>query len=257
MPEVPARGVGQADARGEVEISRRRQRSRDTGISGEKDSRGRTGKNDRRLARFKCGDAVIFFIPGLDAIPAQTVVQRQVGTHAPAILPVQAPVLIAAVEGLKLALVVLAGNSEQEIGEVGSGLAAGEQEIAVELRDRIGVDLVVVKFRSEFHGVAAHDFREIIEPLESVVDLLQFVGVCADGKGIEDDVFNSFALRIERHNAGSSRAGYESLRCQADAESADGFAEIVVIAHVAEVEFIDRRRPQRFSVAQAEQLSAS
>ena len=67
-------------------------------------------------------------------------------------------------------------------------------------------------------------------------------------------MFSTPSPGIERHNAGSTRAGQKSLRRQADAQSTDRFPKIVVIPHIAEVELIDRRRPQRLRVAQAEQL---
>src|SRR6202044_1943908 len=71
------------------------------------------------------------------------------------------------------------------------------------------------------------------------------------------DVFNPFALRVERYNAGCSHAGHKSLGCQADAESANRFSKITVIAHVGEVKFINRRRSQRLCTAQTEQLGAA
>ena len=109
---------------------------------------GRARENHRLLARREGGDLIVFFVPGLDAIPAQAVVQRQVLPHAPAILRVKPGIFIAAVEGLKLALVVLARNAQQEVREVDAGLAAEEDEVAVQLGDRIGVDLIVVELRA-------------------------------------------------------------------------------------------------------------
>ncbi len=57
----------------------------------------------------------------------------------------KAGILIAAVESLQLALVVLARNAEQEVREVDAGFAAEENEVAIQLGDRIGIDLIVVK----------------------------------------------------------------------------------------------------------------
>jgi hypothetical protein len=53
-----------------------------------------------------------------------------------------------------------------------------------------------VKFRAELHGVASHYLGKIIEPLKCIVDLLEFVGIRADGKGVEDDILHPFAFRI-------------------------------------------------------------
>src|ERR1039458_1069904 len=87
------------------------------------------------------GDLIVFFIPGLDAVPAQTVVQRQALPYAPSILRVESYVFVAAVEGLKLALVVLARNSQQEVREVNAGLASVEYEVAIQLGDRIDIEI--------------------------------------------------------------------------------------------------------------------
>jgi hypothetical protein len=53
----------------------------------------------------------------------------------PAILREDADIFIARIEGIELALVVLAGHADEEVGEVDAGLLSGEDEAAVELRD--------------------------------------------------------------------------------------------------------------------------
>ena len=55
-------------------------------------------------------------------------------------------------------MVVLAGNTQQEICEVGAGLGPEKQEAAVELSDRIDVDLIVVELAAGFDGVSSEDF---------------------------------------------------------------------------------------------------
>ena len=70
----------------------------------------------------------------------------------------------------------------------------------------------------------------------------------------DSDILNPFPFRVERHNTRSSLPSHKSLRSQADAEAPDGFPEVAVIPHVAEVKLIDRRRSQRLRIAQAEQL---
>ena len=110
---------------------------------------GAPGKTTRLLARLEGGNLIVFLVPGLDAIPAQAVVQRQVLSDAPAILRVEAGIFVASIERLQLALVVLAGNAQQEIGEVDAGFASEEDEIAVQLGDGIGVHLIVVELAAD------------------------------------------------------------------------------------------------------------
>ena len=78
--------------------------------------------------------------------------------YAPTVLSVEADVFVAAVKRLQLALVVLAGNSQQEIGEIGACLRAEEKKTAVELRDRVDVDLVEMEFAAHFDCVASDHF---------------------------------------------------------------------------------------------------
>src|SRR5580658_3508328 len=186
--------VGQADAWREVPISRRRQRARYSGIGWKQDAGGSGRENDRLLARLKRRNLIVFLIPGFDAIPAQPVVQSQVLGHSPAILRIDAGILIAAVEGLQLTLVVLARNAEQEVREIDTGLAAEEEEIAVQLGDRIGIDLIVVKLATQRDGVGSHYFGKVVAPLEGVVHLLQLVGIGADREVVEIDAFHAFCF---------------------------------------------------------------
>ena len=162
---------------------------------------GRAWKNDRLAARRERRDLVVFFVPGFDAVPPQAVVQRQILLHAPAILREKAGVFIAAVESLELALVVLARNAEQEIREIDARRAAEEDEIAVQLGDRIGVHLVVVKLRAHVDGVCSDNFRKIIAPLKCIIHLLQLVGVGPDREVIEIDAFHAFRFGRQRNDA--------------------------------------------------------
>ena len=176
-------------------------------------------------------------------------------SNAPAILRVKADILIAAVESLQLALVVLAGNAQQEVREVDAGLAAEEYEIAVQLGDRIGIDLIVVELAAHLDGVSSDDFGEVVAPLKGVVDLLQLVGVGSDREVIEIDAFHSFGLGRQRNDAGRVRAHHEALGRQADADAAHRLAEIRGVAHEAEVEFVDGGGAERLGIAQAKAVA--
>jgi len=83
-----------------------------------------------------------------------------------------ADVFIPAVKGVELALVVLAGDAEEKIGEIRTGFAASEEEITVELRDGVGVDFVVMELDAEPQRVIVEDFGEVVEPLIGIIDLL-------------------------------------------------------------------------------------
>ncbi len=170
---------------------------------------------------------------------------------------IEAGVLVAAIERLKLALVVLARNSQQEVREVRAGLASEEKKAAIELSDGIDVDLIVVKLAADFDGVGSDHFGKVVEPLKGVADLVQLVGIGSDREAVETDALDSFGLGRQRHDSRSSLAHFEALGGQADAHSADWFAEVIRIAHVAEVEFVHGGRAERFGVAQAEQLGAA
>jgi hypothetical protein len=96
------------------------------------------------FAGYKGDVVIIFFIPGLDAIPSQAVVQREVARYTPTVFRVEAQVFVAAIEWPKLVLRVFAGDTQQEIGEGDSGLAAVDYEGAVEESVGMRVDLVVL-----------------------------------------------------------------------------------------------------------------
>ena len=232
-------------------------RAGNAGIGRIKDAGRRARKNNRLLAGHKRRDLVVLLVPRLDAIPAQAVIQREAAIDAPAILAVKTGVFVAAVEGLKLALVVLAWHSQQEIREIRSGFGAEEKKATVELRDGIDVDLIVVKFAAEFQRVRADHLRKIVEPLECVSNLMQLVGVGADREAVEADTFDAFGFWRERDDARRAGAGDEALRREARADAADGFTEVVRIAQEAEAEFVDGAAAKIFGVTEAQQLSAA
>src|SRR5580704_2321996 len=70
------RRIGKADARSKIEIPWEPQSARNSRIGWVKNSSRSAGKNDGLLARLKCRDLVVFLIPGLNAVPAQAVIER-------------------------------------------------------------------------------------------------------------------------------------------------------------------------------------
>src|ERR1700722_2917794 len=134
-------------------ISRRRQSSRHAWISRIEDSRGSSRKRQRLFTRAEGRDLVIFFIPGLDPIPAQSVIQSQVARGAPAVLREQSDIFIPAIKRLQLALVVLARSAQKKIREVRSRLCPKKEKAAVKLRNGIDVHLIVVKLAPRLQRV--------------------------------------------------------------------------------------------------------
>ena len=74
---------------------------------------------------------VVLFVPGRKNIPAQAVIEHEVGTYLPAILREGSDVFVANVERTGVSLLVGAGDSQQKIGEVGAGLGSLENERSV------------------------------------------------------------------------------------------------------------------------------
>src|SRR5271157_119389 len=95
-------------------------------ISRIEDARGRAGKNLRLHARLEGGNLIVFLCPGSDAVPAKPVIQSQVWQRAPTVLCKETHVFITGIEGIELALVVLAGHADKKICEVHAGFSAVE-----------------------------------------------------------------------------------------------------------------------------------
>ena len=142
--------VSQTDAGCEVTVSRWCQRTRYTRISRINNAGGSGGKHLGLLPGNKRDVVVIFLIPGLDTVPAQTVIQCEIAFHAPAVFRVDARVLVPAIEGSELVLSVDARNADDEIREVEAGLLPGNVKAAIQIGERIRVDLVVFELSPHF-----------------------------------------------------------------------------------------------------------
>ncbi len=254
---VGLRRPGQAYARGEAAIADGREGVGDSGVAGVEDACGCSGKDYGLGTGDEGGDLVVFFGPGCDAVPAEAVVEGEIGECAPAILCEEAYIFIACVEGIELALVVLAGDTDEEVGKVDAGFLPGEDEAAVELGDGVGVDLVGVKLSTELEGVAAENPGVGVRDLIGVVGLDELVGCCSGGVAVEVEVFDSFACRVEGDDAAGAVCVDESLGDEADAFSAYGLAEVGEVAGVADVEFIDGGRAEALGVGEGDQLGAA
>src|SRR5579871_2235130 len=94
---VPAWRVGQSKTRREVVPPGRCQGARHPWITREQPAFGRTGEHYRLLTRNDGLNFVVFFVPRRTDVVPQSVVEGQIGFHAPAVLGVQTEVVTAAV----------------------------------------------------------------------------------------------------------------------------------------------------------------
>jgi hypothetical protein len=156
----------------------------------------------------------------------------------PAILREETDVFVPSVEGIELALVVLAGRADQEVSKIVPGFGSREDEVAIELRDGVGVHLVVVELAAKLHGVAAQHFRKGVRGLPGVVRLDELIGRGPNRVGVEVDVLDALAFGVQRLNAIGSVGVHESLRGEADVGAANGLAEVGGIAHEAHMELV-------------------
>lgn len=125
-------------------FSGRGQRARDAWIPRIDDAGRRGWKNYRLLTWHQRDVVIVLFMLRLDAVPAKTVIQRQVRRHPPTVLPVQAQVLVPPVERPQIVLSALARNAQQKIREIKTGLAPVKVEATIQVGERIRVDLSVL-----------------------------------------------------------------------------------------------------------------
>src|ERR1700760_1114388 len=149
----------------------------------------------------------------------------------PAILGEQAHILVAGKKRVQLALVVLAGHSDQEIREVHSGFCSGKNKTAIELSDRVSIPLGGMKLCSELHVVVANHFGKRFGGLVGVVHLQQLVRRSAGRETVEVQVLYTLSSRIESHNTGRAVGIRKPLGYQAYILAANSLPEIGVIAH--------------------------
>ena len=193
--------VRQADARSKIAISRRRQRARDSWVARIDNACRRIRENDRLLIWHERRDLIVFLIPGLNAIPAQAVVKREIARQPPTVLGEEADIFVASVKSLQLALVVLAGRSQKKVREIGAGFRSKEKKAAIELRDSVDVDLIVVKFTACFDRVPSNHFGKIVEPLIGISNLVEFIRVRANREAVEGDALDAFCFWRERQDS--------------------------------------------------------
>ena len=166
-------------------------------VGGIENSGRRARKNQRLRVGHEGRDLVVLLIPGLDAIPAQAVINRQIGLERQ-LSCAKGRRIYSVRKWLKLALVVLARDSQQEISEIRSGFSTKEKKTAIELSDGVDVDLIVVEFPAGFHRMLSDDFRKIVEPLIGISNLVELIGVRPNSVAVETDALDAFGFRRKR-----------------------------------------------------------
>ncbi len=197
-------------------------------------------------------ELIVLLRPGWDHVPAQAIVQGKVRFHAPAVLREETGVLVAIVETAGVALVVAAGDAEEEVGHIGARLGSLKYESTIKNGIGISVDLIEMEFAAQFESVFADDAREVVHPLVGIVDLGQSCNVLAEGEVVEGNVFDTFNGRRKRNDAGCSVGVDKTLGGEALTYAANRTACLVGVAHEAEMKFVDRIGTERPSDGQTE-----
>ena len=110
------------------------------------------------------------------------------------------------------------------------------------------VDLVRVNLAAELEPVIAENAREEIADLVDVLGLHQGRCIHAHGEVVEGHVGNAFRRGLQRDDAD------ESLRDERGADAALGLTDGVGVAHVAQVEFVERCVAESDGVAKTDEL---
>ena len=130
---------------------------------------------------------------------------------------------------------VARSNAEQKVGKVHTRLQAVEGEAAVEDYIGVGIDLVRVDLATCLEAVLADNAGEGVADFVDVLGLHQGGCVHAQGEVVEGDVFNPHGRGLERKDAGEALVG------ERGSNAALGLADGVCVAHIAQVELVQRR----------------
>ena len=169
----------------------------------------------------------------------------------------QSRVSISGIERIELALIVLAWNADQKIRKIISGLTPSKNEVAVELSNGLSIHLIKMQVTAKLHRMISSNSGDRLGQFVGVVCLFQFVRSRADRIAVEHDVLDALPSRIERHDTRRALRRDKALGGETDAGAAQGLAQIVVIANVAQVKLVDRVWAQNLCVSDRKELSAA
>ena len=249
-----AQGVADPKPRREVVPTRGAETARHPRISW-KHQPGRRARIHRRLlARDQRLDLVELLIERHLHVPARAVVEGKIRAHSPTVLHEQRAIVVAHVERLRVSLLVAAGRTDEEVGEVQPRLRAEEGKQSVRLHIGRRVHLVVQQLPAQLDGMRADHPRKGIRVLERIVVLVQPGDRRADDEVVEDHILHALDRRPLGKNAGRAAAGHKPLRRQCGSHPAHRRSQDVDIAQVRGLQLVDRARTECPGVAQADQL---
>ncbi len=100
----------------------------------------------------------------------------------------------------------MVGSANQEIREVDARLASVKDKLSV-LGVKVPlVDLVIVKLASKFKAVRSDHLGEIIQPLKTIVELVDGIDRNSQAEIVETEVGYTFGSGIDRRNAAGGGA---------------------------------------------------
>src|SRR5262249_50703521 len=98
----------------------------------------------------------------LHQIPTDTIIQRHTWLRFPAVLQKSRGVLVPAIECLRVRLVVIACDPDEEVCEIQARFGAEERKGTIECRVGVYINLFVTELSSCFKAVRAKYFRKIV-----------------------------------------------------------------------------------------------
>src|SRR6266851_8266834 len=195
-----SRRIGYPEPWGKSVVLRRRQRTRHARIARENETRWRIRVNLGLHAGLEGLDSVLRVVEGLAHVPAQSVVDGEVGPDLVSVLPIKSEVFGAGIQQLVAGLVEQIGRTQQIIGEVITGFSSVEQKPSVGGISVALVNLDVADVAAELQRVPSCDLRKIIGDLIGVVVLAGgAIGKAeVETQLIQTDGRNAFGSRIDR-----------------------------------------------------------
>src|SRR5436309_2205234 len=155
--------IGQSNPGAEVVIARIDEVFGNARVAGETISHGSRGEDLRLTSQQDVGIPIMPVGPKRRSFPTDSVVQRQIRSHTPTVLPVDPNVKVAQIKGCGSALGEIRGSANQHVREVETGLLTVEREAPVAFIIDLGNGHVIpVVVAAEFQGMCPLNFRKII-----------------------------------------------------------------------------------------------
>ena len=148
------------------------------------------------------------FAPERVHVVAQSIVQCEIRLDTPTVLSEEAKIKAPAVGGKGPSLDKLAWSADEKINDVASRFAGhavnsrAEEQVAIFGVEEILLQLIEVVLASEFQGVRAEDFAEVVEDLEAVLGEADRFAGHSNREAIEVRFGDAFHARSTNKNTG-------------------------------------------------------